>query len=87
MIKTFVFLARFLLNSCYYPVFEILIEQENMRVLKQRAVFNLMHAIQHFENNMRIIYSGVSVFVPSPSPFRPRPVPRRSKTSNVLKRS
>jgi hypothetical protein len=31
-----------------------LTEQEKMRVLKQRAVFNLMHAIQQFENNTRI---------------------------------
>ncbi len=44
------FLARFLLNSCYYPVFELLTEQEKMRVFKQRA-------IQQFENNTRIFYS------------------------------
>ena len=40
-----VFLARFLLNSWYYPVFKIVIEQEKMRVFKQRAIFNLMHAV------------------------------------------
>ena len=46
--KTFRVLAKFLLNSFYYPVFELLTEQEKMRVLKHRAVFNLMHAIQQF---------------------------------------
>ena len=61
MTKPFVFLARFLLNSCYYPVFELLTEQEKMRVLKQRAVFNLMHAIQQFENNTRIFYSLIRI--------------------------
>ena len=55
MTKPFVFLARFLLNSCYYPVFELLTEQEKMRVLKQRAVFNLMHAIQQFENKLYLL--------------------------------
>ncbi len=41
----------------YYPVFELLTEQEKMRVLKHRAIFNLMYAIQQFENNTRIFYS------------------------------
>ncbi len=54
-------MARFLLNSCYYPVFELLTEQEKMRVLKHRAVFNLMHAIQQFENNTRIFYSVIRI--------------------------
>ncbi len=43
------------------PVFELLIEQEKMRVLKQRAVFNLMYAIQQFENNTRIFYSLIGI--------------------------
>ena len=59
-----VFLARFLLNSWYYPVFEIVIEQEKMRVFKQRAIFNLMHAVKKikiariFSSFIRITKTG-----------------------------
>jgi hypothetical protein len=61
MTKPFVFLARFLLNSCYYPVIALLTEQEKIRVLKQHAIFNLVHAIQQFENNTRIFYSLIRI--------------------------
>ena len=39
-----------MLNSCCFPVFLILIKEEKMRVLKQRAIFYLMHPIKQFEN-------------------------------------
>ncbi len=39
----------------------VFLAQEKMRVLKQREVFNLMHAIQQFENNTRIFYSLIRI--------------------------
>ena len=47
--KSTVFLASFWLNSCFYPVFEILITEGNVRVLKQCAIFNKMYAIKQFK--------------------------------------
>ena len=41
--------SEFLLNSCKYPGFEILIREEKKRVLSQRTIFNWMHAIKQFE--------------------------------------
>ena len=35
-----VFSEVFLLNLCFYSVFETLIKEEKMRVLKQRLIFN-----------------------------------------------
>jgi hypothetical protein len=33
----------------FYPVFVILIKEEKMRVFKQCAIYNLMHAIKQFK--------------------------------------
>ena len=49
MTESAVFLAGFLLNLCFYPVFLIMIKEEKMRALKMRAIFNIMQAIKQSE--------------------------------------
>ena len=71
------FLARFLFNSCYYPVFELLTEQEKMRVLKQRE-------IQQFENNTRIFYSLIKFQKPDNNTNLTKTLPKTRKVLSHL---
>ena len=71
MTESAVFLAGFLLNLCFYPVFLIMIKEEKMRALKMsalkmRAIFNIMQAIKQSEKIRVFLKKPGSQRIPLP---------------------